>query len=183
MPTKEQIESLETRDDKYKVRKHRKFFLERELLFSKAFWSLPADAVRVYLIFLNKCVVRRPATSKEKRKWGYLVVNNGEIQFTYKEARENFGIPAKQFGRTIDRLVEGGFLDITQLGSGLHRTPTLYAVSERWKLFGTAEFKPAIREKRETHYGFCHPKKKTFSTDKNVCVPTDKNVCNEKERP
>ena len=166
MATEKQIESLETQVDKFKVRKYHKFFVERELLFSKAFWSLPADAIRVYLVFLNKCVVRRPSASKEKRKYGFIVVNNGEIQFTYKEAREKFSITDKQFGRTIDRLVESGFIDIGQQGDGMHRVPTLYAVSERWKLFGTDEFKPATRVKRKVHYGFCRPKKKHFQQTK-----------------
>ncbi|MCJ7777764.1 MAG: hypothetical protein MUP16_05570 [Sedimentisphaerales bacterium] len=181
MATKEQAESLETRDDKYKVRKYRKFFLERELLFSKAFWSLPADAVRVYLIFLNKLVVKRPETRKEKRKWGYIVVNNGEIQFTYKEARVKFGISSVQFTRILDRLVESGFIDIAQRGDGMQRTPTLYGVSERWKAYGTSEFKPAARAQRNLHYGFCRPERKTIPTYKNVCNDAYKNVCNEKE--
>jgi hypothetical protein len=181
--TEKQTESVQTSDDKYRVRRYRKFFLERDLLFAKAFWSLPADAVRVYLIFLNKLVVKRPLASKEKRKWGYIVVNNGELRFTFKEGKEKFGIPNKQFGRTIDRLIESGFLDIAQRGDGMHRQPTLYAVSERWRLFGTTEFKPATRAKRNLHYGFCRPKRKTIPTDINVCGLTDINVCNEKERP
>jgi len=89
-----------------------------------------------------------------KNRGQYHIANNGEIQFTYREAKDKWGFQTKVFRNAIDQLVEYGFIDITHTGSGLHRDVTRYAVSDRWQQWGTDEFKSARRPKRKVGYGF-----------------------------
>ena len=74
--------------------------------------------------------------SKNKRtgrKTEYLFVNNGELEYTYKEA-EAKGITRPRFRNGIDQLVERGFIDITHQGSGgVRGDKSKYAISERWR--------------------------------------------------
>jgi hypothetical protein len=93
---------------------------------------------------------RRPCT----REKGYVVANNGEITFTYKEARDKYGLSAGQFKRAIDDLVRVGFIDVTKSGYGLHKDVSLYSLSDRWRSFGTPEFKEKARDKRMQDIGF-----------------------------
>lgn len=155
MATKEQSESLRTREQKYKQRKYNDMYIEREVLFSDAFRKLTKTAMRVYLLFLNKRVMK-PFVGKQKRsgKGKYYIENNGKIQFTYKEALENHGIIGESFRNAIDRLVEVGFIDITKSGSGLHKDVSLYALSDRWRVYGTDGFQEAKRPVRKQKYGF-----------------------------
>jgi hypothetical protein len=73
------------------------------------------------------------------------ILNNGEIEFTYAEAKRKYGITAGRFRRTIDELVEKGFLDISETGMGLYKMATHYAISDRWRWWGTESFKSAKR--------------------------------------
>ncbi len=63
-----------------------------------------------------------------EREW--VLVNNGEIRFTYLEAQEKWGIAPGKFRRAIDELVRVGLIEITDTGFGLHKDATLYAISE-----------------------------------------------------
>jgi len=48
----------------------------------------------------------------------------------------------------LDALVEGGLIDIAHSGnSGRKGDKTLYAISDRWLLFGAEDFIPAKRSK------------------------------------
>jgi len=50
--------------------------------------------------------------------------------------------------RAIDTLIEHGFLDISHSGSGGKKgDKSLYAISERWKVWGTDAFTPVSRPK------------------------------------
>lgn len=73
------------------------------------------------------------------------ILNNGEIVFTYEEAKRLYGIKPSRFRRAIDELVEKGFLDIAETGMGLYRMATHYAISDRWRWWGTDRFEQAKR--------------------------------------
>lgn len=130
-------------------------YIDRSLIFSEALWKLSGTAVKIYLVFLNKRRMKKFEGSKGKRsgKDKYYIANNGKIQFSYREATEKYNIKPKRFTRAISQLIEYGFIDIAQSSYGLHKDPTLYAVSERWQKYGTPEFVPAKRIKRELQYG------------------------------
>ncbi len=145
-------------------------FVSKRMITSKAFRSLKtAVACQVYMIFLTKCVPKQ-VDGKPKRKYGWFIANNGEIQFTYIEAEEKWGISSGKFKRAIEQLVVVGLIDIAKSGFGLHRDLSLYAISDRWEKYGTDEFVQMERPKRKQKIGFrkgnkhgknCKPKKKS----------------------
>jgi hypothetical protein len=85
---------------------------------------------------------------------GFQIINNGEIIFTYDEAINKFGIPRSIFSRTIDQLVNLGFIDISHHGGGLLKDCSKYAISERWRDYGKEEFINKPRKKDTRKLGF-----------------------------
>ena len=145
--------NLLTSGQQFSRRKKDALFVSREMyVYSELFWSMPKTAIRVYTIFRNKCVVEkikaRPGVSE-----AWIIKNNGEIQFTYREAKDKFGIHHSAFTRAIDSLVETGFIDLDHQGQGTRGDNSRYAISNRWMDFGTNEFKVRTRTKRQHGYG------------------------------
>lgn len=128
-------------------------FLERELLESEALRSLTTrTAYRVFLIFYSKRKMAK-AGRKGEEDWG--VANNGEIIFTYQEAKKKHGISSGAFGRAIDELIDKGFIDIAATGRGVYKVTTLYSISKRWERYATPEYKkPKPRRKGPINRGF-----------------------------
>lgn len=156
--TREQTDSLKSGDQRYRAKRYDKMYISRRLVESKA-WGKLADrkagiAMYVYLLFLTKRVMEKVQTRAGKADRDFRIANNGEIQFTYAEALEKWGITYPRFARAISLLVLLGFIDIARAGSGLHRDTTLYAISDRWENYGTDEFVAAKRPTRKQHYGF-----------------------------
>lgn len=116
----------------------RDIYLEWELSDSEAFKILSGHAVRVLLRFLQK----RTWKGKGKNKT-YI---NTRLVFTYAEAEE-LGISSSSFHDIIKKLYETGFIDIEHQGGGLAKDCSRYAVSDRWKNYGTLNFKPVTKKK------------------------------------
>lgn len=156
MATEEEVESVETHGQKIRRRKYADMYISREVIFSEAFRKLSGTAIRMYLIFLNKRVMKPFQGSKKKRsgKAQYFIENQGQIQFTYDEGLEKYGIIEETFRNNLNRLVEVGLIDITRQGNGVKREKSLYAISDRWELFGTEDFVAAKRAIRPQQYGF-----------------------------
>lgn len=127
--------------------------VEKRLLKSKAYRSLRTPtAYFVFGIFLVKRQMSHVGRSG-KKQWE--ITNNGEITFTYKEAKAKFGISYGAFRNAIDELLEKGFIDIAESGAGLYKSANLYTISARWKLYGTPEYqKPKQRQKGPINRGF-----------------------------
>jgi len=89
---------------------------------------------------------------KGKEKW--LIENNGEIVFTYTEALNKYGITKPRFQRALDGLVEKGFIDITHHGGGVKGDFSTYAISERWRDYGTEKFVFKTRPRDTRELGF-----------------------------
>lgn len=69
----------------------------------------------------------------------YIITNNGEIVFTYAEAKE-LGISKATFFRIIRQLVEErGFIDVAERGYQ-QRQVNKFAISQRWKRYGTDQY-------------------------------------------
>ena len=117
---------------------------------SEAWLSLSGAAIIVYLIFRTKCRIDKLQGKPGKRR--RVILNNGEIVFTYSEAQKKYGISASRFRRAIDELLAKGFIDIAATGAGLYKVATWYAISDRWREYGTSEFKQATRTKRSIGY-------------------------------
>lgn len=127
--------------------------LEQRLLKSKAYRSLRTPTAYFVLgIFWTK---RQIGKVGRKGKEQTVILNNGEITFTYKEAKEKYCISSGAFRDAIDELRDKGFIDIAATGMGVHKVTTFFSISDRWKLCGTPEYEPAKpRPKKPINRGF-----------------------------
>lgn len=113
--------------------------LDADLIESKAFLSLSGKAAMLTLIRFHQKAHRKRTKGKSKKLGKMIITNNGQIVFTYGEAKE-LGMPARTFNRVLHELVEDkGFMDIAEQGHYL-KGPTKFAVSQRWKHYGTDEY-------------------------------------------
>ena len=117
--------------------------LEQRLVKSGAWLSLSGTAKAVYLLFRTKLKVGRPPGKPGKRDW--TILNNGELVFTYREAWSRYAITASRFRRALDELISKGFIDVEATGMGVQKVATFYAVSDRWRNYGTPAFRGAKR--------------------------------------
>ncbi|MFO8089945.1 MAG: hypothetical protein R6U13_08930 [Desulfatiglandaceae bacterium] len=114
--------------------------VERDLLKSKAFRPLSGTAKTVLFDFLMKRKVKGKGAK-------ITILNNGELQYSYADANKN-GIPPTSFMRALDQVIAHGFIDVAWSGSGGKKGDvSLYAISDRWRAFGTDHFQPATRPK------------------------------------
>jgi len=128
-------------------KKKRKFnnrsfcMLEPDLLESNAFRDLSGKWAVVVLIRFHKKAHRKNPGKKKQPLHRYVITNNGEIVFTYSEAKE-LGIKSERtFYTVIRELVEQkGFIDIEELGNWYEKRPHKYAISNRWKWYGTSHY-------------------------------------------
>ena len=126
---------------------------EQKLLKSKAYRALKTPTAYFVLgIFMTR---RKMARVGRQGKDNWDITNNGEIVFTYQEAKTTYGISSGAFRKAIDELRHKGFIDIFESGAGLHRSANLYSISDRWKLYGETEYKePKPRPKGPINRGF-----------------------------
>jgi len=121
-------------------------WFSKELITSKAYHALKtATAFRVLSLFYTK---RQFEKSGRKGKESYAIKNNGEITFSYLEAEKKWKIPSSTFARAIDELCDKGFIDIAESGQGVHKVCNLYAISNRWKNYGTDTYEPPRERKK-----------------------------------
>lgn len=118
-------------------------YWQRKMLVSRAWRSLNGAAKTVLADFMMKRTMT--AQKQPGRKTTYVVTNNGQLKYSYWEAARN-GFSRPQFQRSIDALIDHGFLDITHqsLGPG---DCTLYGLVDRWRDWGTDRFVEKKREK------------------------------------
>jgi len=110
-------------------------YIERDILESDAYWDLTGAAPQVYMVFLMKRVFSDKGFGKDKAR---IVVNNGEITYTYLEALNNHWIPKSNFLRARDQLIKVGLIEIAEDG-GCHHT-TKYAISNNWRNYPEQTF-------------------------------------------
>ena len=139
-PTKEQGQSLV-----------RYTYVERDLIKSEAFRKLTGQSRLVLFLFYLK-LKKRKTRRKGKEQW--LILNNDELQFTFKEAKEKYGLSKGQFERALDQLYAFGFIEVTLVGNAARRLPTLYGVRENWREYGKPEFVQRERPKDSKRIGF-----------------------------
>lgn len=123
--------------------------MQQRMIKSPAWLSLGSAAKDIYLLLRCQCIVDKEATAAQKKRQkqsGAVFKNGRELILTYSQAQD-YGISAGRFRRGVDELVERGFIDIVRTGFGLHKVPTLYGLSERWRHWGTDSFDPSDRPK------------------------------------
>ena len=121
---------------KRKFPKNRGVYFESDLLKSDAFWDLTGAAPQIYMVFRMKCVFSNRSIGKRKER---IIVNNGEITYSFREAENNHGIPKSTFLRARDQLIEVGLIEIAKDG-GCHHT-TQYAISDNWRQYPDQSYK------------------------------------------
>ena len=125
-----------------------KIYIPKDMLISPVYRGLS----RVALLLLQDFFAKRVMRQVSKKKW--IVENNGKIIFPYTEAEEN-GYSRKSFRNGIDELQSKGFLDITHQGKGGgkplkgHADCSKYLLDDRWKQYGTPEFRPAKKPRQK----------------------------------
>ena len=103
-------------------------YIKRDILESDAYWNLTGSAPQIYMVFRLKCIFTDRTIGKRKER---IIVNNGEITYTFVEAWKNHRIPKSTFLRARDQLIKVGFIEIADDG-GCHHT-TKYAISNNWR--------------------------------------------------
>jgi hypothetical protein len=100
---------------------------------SPAWKSLDVYEQALYLHIKSKFKINQRGESNEK-----------DLSYTYDEGQRLMS--AKRFTKSIDRLIETGFIDLIK-----HRKHTrecnIYGLSDRWQEYGTAAFREKARPK------------------------------------
>lgn len=105
--------------------------IPRVMLQSAAYRSLTTGAA--HIVLMNFMLKRKMREKKhQRRSSAWTVENDGEIVFTYSEARR-LGLPEKRFHDALDDLLDRGFIKIAKTGKGMHKRKTLYALSDGWR--------------------------------------------------
>lgn len=118
-------------------------YLPNELLLSKAYQSLKYPAsYRVYAIFRLKLVFPRRDKKRRLRTGREDIgpLNGKELQFTYREAKNYYGLTAGVFLRALRDLHRVGLIDVIHTGMGLKNLCNVYGMSNRWRFFGLNAF-------------------------------------------
>ena len=123
-------------------------FIDRRMQRSPAFHKMTKSSIFILLEFYS----RRQVAKIPRRGWQ--IRNNGEIVFTYDEAKSKFRIARSTFRSSIDQLVELGFIDIAHHGGGMMKDCSKYGISERWRDYGREEYIKKSRKKDTRKLGF-----------------------------
>ena len=124
--------------------------LEQRMLKSTAFLSLTGRSIPVLMLFMTK----RQMEQDNSRRQRWNVANNGRITFTYVEAEESWQIPRATFMRALKSLEARGFIDVTFRGTGTKGSANRYALSQRWRKWGTSSFEEAPTLVKHNNRGF-----------------------------
>ena len=133
--------------------KGQNIWFDRALIESKAYLSLNTAAAHKLLSFFFTKRQYEKIKYAGVKEW--IIKNNGEIVFTYKEALKKYGIPYGTFRNAIDELIDKGFIDIAASGQGTYKVTNLYSISDRWRKYGTPDYEqPKHRHKKPINRGF-----------------------------
>lgn len=134
-----------------------------KMLKSKAYLGLSGTSIKVLNFFYIRKVMKK-VKILNRSEWD--IANNGQIVFTYPEAVSK-GFTRPSFKRALKQLVEFGFIDIAYHGGGMAKDKSLYAISDRWKLYGEKKFIFKTIEKDNRKLGFQKGHKLTPVKNKN----------------
>jgi DNA-binding MarR family transcriptional regulator len=135
-------------------------WIEREMMQSKAFINLKGFAPQLLILILAKRYFRlQGKKGKQKR----ICTNHDSINFTYIEAKKEYGVTQPRFTRAIDELLAKGFISVKHQGGTYKQDKTIFSLSEKWRLWHTDTVFEK-REKDELHRGFRNRKKQKSHT-------------------
>jgi hypothetical protein len=148
--------------------------LEADLIESDALRDLSGKAALLVLIRFHQKAHRRKTRGSRRSIQRYEITNNGEIVFTYAEAKELGIASSRTFWKACRELVEKGFTDLAEHPNWLEKQPAKWAISTRWKWYATDRFEPATIERiLPPGVGFQKKEKnkKAFTKVNSDCLP------------
>jgi hypothetical protein len=147
--------------------------IENDLRKSKAWAECTKAEIDVYLELRSRT---RTIPSKQRDRGGHYIEKN-EITLTYKEAI-NLGWPRATFSRAIKGLEKKGIIDLLTAGGGQYGRLSIYAISNRWESYGTADFQNAHTKHHINSKGLkmMHKRKRTNKASVDFKRPESKNT-------
>jgi hypothetical protein len=123
--------------------------IKAEIYYSEAFKAITRSGSTI--ITIMRCLQKRKWKFEGKRKSKKMVYLDEGFIFPYTEAAF-LGIGTTQHWKNIKKLIEVGFLDPVHQGGWYQkhereRDYSVYKLSERWRNYGTHEFKTVEKEK------------------------------------
>jgi hypothetical protein len=124
-----------------KFRNKSSCWLTPDLIESEAFLNLSGKAAMLCVIRFHQKAFKKKIKRKRGGSKEQIITNNGEIIFTYAEAKELGIRSSRTFNRVIRELVEDkGFIEIAEYGSWYGKQPNKFSISYRWRKYGTDEY-------------------------------------------
>lgn len=111
-------------------------YFENDLRKSKAWAALTKTEMNIYFELRSRTTLN---TLKRKGR-GQLYIRDNKIKLVYSEAAK-LGWPTSTFSRGIQGLERRGLIDLIRPGGGKRGVECLYAISNRWRDYGTPKFK------------------------------------------
>lgn len=111
-----------------KSNKSRGYYIDGPMHDSKAFHSLRGSTYLVLSGFLSK----RHFEKQGKKKY---CINCDNLTFTYKEAKNRYGISCPSFSNAINQLLAKGFIVIIHAGGSCDKDKTIYGMSNKYLIW------------------------------------------------
>ena len=128
-------------------------YVDRDMMLqSDLYWKLPKSAQHIYWLIRGRSKGSFLKRKKGHKEW--MRSNDGEIEFTYREAHKKFGISQASFTIGISILVEWGFIFIGHAGGGYEGDSSKYGLSDQWRNYGTDKFNVTPRKKDSRKLSF-----------------------------
>jgi hypothetical protein len=126
-------------------------WVEREMFESKAFLSLTGFAPQLLILILAK---RQFVTHGRRGRQKRVCTN---LNITYTEFKNKYGITQPRMTRALDQLLEKGFLSIVYPGGTYRQDKAIYALSTSWVIWQSGIIFEG-RKRESVARGFCIPK-------------------------
>ncbi len=133
-------------------------WIEKEMFESKAFLSLKGFAPQLLIHILGK---RQFETQGRKGKQKRVCINCDNINITYAEFKNKYGITQPRLTRAKDELLEKGFLSTVHPGGMYRQDKGIYSLSTNWVIWQPGMVFES-REKESIDRGFCRTNKKVI---------------------
>lgn len=114
--------------------------LESDLIESEAFLNLSGKAALICLMRFHQKAFKKYLNKKKRGLKNLTITNNGEIIFTYSEAKALGIKSADTFNRVLKELSAKGFIDYSEIGNWYAKQPTKFSISYRWRVYGAPDF-------------------------------------------
>lgn len=124
--------------------------LDADIIYSRAFKEIMSSGSAITA--LMRCYQKRKWDDSRGRKKKKTVYLNEPFIFPYKEMKALWGIKTTTHWKNMNRLIEVGFLDLDYQGGWYQKNErtkdfSRYKLSERWRKYGTPEFKKVEKER------------------------------------